>query len=95
MTKLTNRLSILYEEYPGDDAWSEYVSSFPEIDCSIFSNLNIDDDIAKAVVWHAGSKFAVKWLTKKIPSLDYQRPIDVMELQEGNVILRSVLMRMP
>ena len=66
-----------------------------EIDYSTFSNLNIDDEIAKAVVWHVGSKFAVKWLTKKIPVLDYQKPIDVMELQEGNVILRSALMRMP
>jgi hypothetical protein len=93
MTKLTNRLSILYKEYPGDEAWSDYVSNFPDIDNSIFSNLNIDDDIAKAIVWHAGSEFAVKWLMKKIPSLDHQKPIDVMELQDGKVILRSALMR--
>ena len=95
MTKLSNRLSILYDEYPGDEAWSDYVSNFPDIDNSIFSSLYIDDDIAKAIVWHTGSEFAVKWLAKKIPSLDYLKPIDVMELQEGKVILRSALMRMP
>jgi hypothetical protein len=95
LTHLSHRLSILYKEYPGDKSWSEYVSSFPDIDRSIFLGFCLDDDIAKAIVWHTGFEFAVKWLTKNIPSLDNKKPIDVMELEEGKVIIRSALMRMP
>ncbi len=95
MTKLTNRLSVLYSEYLGDEAWNQYVSNFPDINKALFTNMNLNTDIAKAIVWHTGTEYAEKWLTKKIPSLDDYRPIDVLKMSKGETILRSALMRMP
>lgn len=95
MNKLSDRLSILYKEYPGDDAWRKYVSNFSDLDKSILLGLGIDEDIAKAIAWHVGNKYVENWLKKEIPGLDNNTPLDILKLKEGKIILRSAIMRMP
>jgi len=97
MTKLSNRLSILYSEYPGDDAWNEYISCFPDIDAKLAEQMPIEAEFAKALYWNKGEDLArVKsWLKKPVPALDGKTFYEVLKLKEGRTILRTAIMRMP
>ena len=48
MTELSNRLTILYEEYPGDDAWGDFVSCFPEINTNLLNQIPIETDFMQS-----------------------------------------------
>ena len=97
MINLSNRLKVLYEEYPGDNAWRDFVSSFPDIDQEILDHDSLDSDLIRVLYWKKGSNLeGVKsWLNKPIQALDGNTPVKVAKLKAGKLILRTVLMRMP
>jgi hypothetical protein len=97
MIKLSNRLKILFEEYPGDNAWRELVSSFPDIDQEILDQFSFDPDLIRVLYWKKGNNLeGIKsWLSKPIQALDGNTPVKVANLKDGKLILRTVLMRMP
>jgi len=97
MTKLSNRLTILFEEYPGDDAWVHFVSCFPEIDTKLLDQIPIETDFVRALYWKKGDNLdRVKhWLVKPVPALDGKTPLEILKLEEGKTILRTAIMRMP
>lgn len=97
MTKLSNRLSVLYNEYPGDDAWIEYLSCFPDIDPKLAEQIPIKPEFTKVLFWKKGDDIArvESWLNKPIPALDGKTFYEVLKLKEGRTILRTAIMRMP
>lgn len=97
MTDLAKRLTILYEEYPGDDAWGNFVSCFPEMDADLLNQIPIETDFIRALYWKKGSNLGrlKSWLVKPVPALDGKTPIEILKLEEGKTILRTAIMRMP
>lgn len=97
MSNLSNRLSILVEEYPGNLAWNNFVSSFPDLDADLLTKIPIENDCAKVIYWKKGNKLdeVKKWLAKPIPALDGKTPLEILSLEHGKTILRTAIMRMP
>ncbi len=97
MTKLSHRLSILLNEYPGDEAWNTYVSCFPAIDLDLAKQVAIGEDFARALYWKKGDDLdRVKhWLNKPVTALDGNTVHEILKLEKGNKILRTAIMRMP
>jgi len=97
VTSLSNTLLILLNEYPGDDAWEQFVSTFPEVYIDYIDQNSIDVDILKVLYWKKGNNAerVLSWLGKPIPALDGNTVFDIMKMQEGRTILRTAIMRMP
>jgi hypothetical protein len=97
MTSLSNTLLVLLNEYPGDDAWEQFVSNFPEVCIDHIDQNSIDADILKVLYWKKGrnAERVLRWLGKPIPALDGNTVFNIMEMQEGRTILRTAIMRMP
>ncbi len=78
----SDMFSILADEYPGDAAWDAFARA-----------RGVADGDVRAV---AGAVAGEAWLQYKVPALDHRRPQDVLrEHPDGQLIVRSVLMRMP
>ena len=97
MNRLSSRLSVLYEEYPGNIAWNNFVSSFPELNAELLSKMPIEGDLARVIYWKKGNRLdeVKKWLSKPIPALDGKTPLEIISLDDGSTILRTAMMRMP
>ena len=97
MIELSNRLTILYEEYSGDDAWGNFVSCFPEINTDLLNQIPIETDFVRALYWKKGDNLdrVKNWLEKPLPALDGKTPFEILKLEEGKTILRTAIMRMP
>ncbi len=97
MTNLSNILLVLLNEYPGDDAWDQFVSTFPEIYIDFIDQIPIDADILKVLYWKKGNNAdrVLNWLGKPIPALDGNTVFDILKMQEGKTVLRTAIMRMP
>lgn len=54
------KLKILEDEYPGDKAWSDFVSSHEDIDPSVCDQLLIDYDLSKVLTGKVGSSEEAK-----------------------------------
>ncbi|MFN7206469.1 MAG: hypothetical protein ACK5VG_02450 [Burkholderiales bacterium] len=95
-----NAISILKDEYPGDKAWTNYVSIFIE-DKDIQNNENLslnfipDKELATILVVKMGAK-AINWFHSPCPALEGRTPKDIFENEPmGCKVLRTLLMRMP
>jgi hypothetical protein len=90
----------LEQYYPGDTAWSNFVSVF-DVDwptCrfqeSLIENLCGQTDIAKVVFALTGDE-AVRWIHTPAPALDGLSAADCVASPRLVRRLRSMLMRMP
>lgn len=97
MISLSNTLLVLLKEYPGDDAWDRFVSTCPDVSADLSGKLPIEADILKVLYWKKGNNFdrVASWLQKPVPALDGHTVTDIIKMQEGKTILRTVIMRMP
>lgn len=97
MIKLTEELEGLYQGYRGDEAWEKFVNNFPEAPDADFLEFGIPGDIVKTLISKVGPvNHSKKWLVSNIPALDYCKPIDILrDYDNGEIVIRSVLMRMP
>jgi uncharacterized protein (DUF2384 family) len=78
----SDSLSALADEYPGDAAWDAFSRAW-----------GVPDGNVRAVADAVGGE---AWLQNAVPVLDRRRPDDVLrEHPDGQLVVRSVLMRMP
>lgn len=91
-------LQILRDEYPGEEAWKNYVDAFrEEWDARQDQALllaKFPEDLAIPLAWHFGDR-AWDWYTHAIPALGNRTPRSVHRGADGDVILRSAIMRIP
>jgi hypothetical protein len=97
---LMDAISILKNEYPGDEAWVNYLSVFAD-------NLDAQDDKSQylavipdkqlaAILAVKMGKNATIWFSSPCPALEKRTPKDVFENEPmGGRVLRTLLMRMP
>lgn len=95
-----NAISVLKNEYPGDDSWFNYVSVFSKnwnnyLHESQDLSLLADKQLAAIISTKMG-KNANIWFFSPCPALESRTPKEVLENEpSGNLILRTLLMRMP
>ena len=94
------KLDYLLDEYPGDEKWLEFVNYFVEEweshpnKIALLSKVN-DPDISAVISFIVGGD-SINWLESEIPALGGRTPICVLtKFPNGNIIIRSLLMRMP
>ncbi len=89
----------LCNSYLGEHAWELFVRSLCLADANLngLSNLGVPSDIEKVLIYKVGPiEHTKRWLFSPVPALSYYKPIDIIRnYKEGEVILRTVLMRMP
>ena len=97
MTELSKRLTVLYEEYPGDDSWENFVSCFPEMDTNLLDQIPIETDFGRALYWKKGNNLGrlKNQQAKPVPAFDGKTPFEILKMEEGRTILRTAVMRMP
>lgn len=90
-------LDVLVREYPGDQAWQDYVDAWKDMGASPdpdVAKLVGDDGLALVLDAHFDD-YALRWLEDRPPVLDGQQPLDVLRGADGMKIMRTVLMRFP
>lgn len=97
---MTSKLSIMRDEYPGDEAWERFVEFFRKgwLTCSDRDSLSsaIGDEEFAIVLYASMGERALAWFNTPIPALDGRSASDIMNRKlSGQKIIRTVLMRMP
>ena len=93
-------LRTLKDEYPGDAAWQNYVAAFSIgwkaiSDQKKFTDKFGDYEISMVLSSLLGER-SLAWFDRPIGALDNLSPADVlMNNQDGKVIVRSLIMRLP
>lgn len=93
-------IDVLRDEYPGDDAWRQFVSVFRQAwslweDKDSYSSTLGDQEIAIVLTTSMGA-LALDWFTKPCGALGKRAPIDVLKNEPYGInIIRTLLMRMP
>ena len=97
MSRKLSRIDILKSEYPGDIAWMNFVSSLPELETTELTEFNIEENLAKAIFFIVGENSirAREWLLTPSKALDGKTAFQLLELPDGEKILRTVIMRSP
>ncbi|WP_330961312.1 hypothetical protein [Photobacterium sp. 53610] len=99
MNKLPEDLKVLYNAYLGENAWNVFVSGLRSacVNPNDLLDLTIPEDIAKVILSKVGPiEHTRRWLVLPVPALSNYNPLDILKnYEEGEIILRSVLMRMP
>lgn len=75
-------IQTLITEYPGDEAWTNFVQAVGAEDSNVASVL-------------AALSVTDEWLTQCVPALENKTPNDVLELPNGLSAVRSTIMRFP
>jgi hypothetical protein len=92
-------IKYLLDEYPGNEAWSNFVACFL-VEWQSFEKKEklvsrLDEDIAIVLSYFVGDNW-LSWLESKVPALDGATPAEVMaKYPDGKTAIRSLLMRMP
>jgi hypothetical protein len=95
-----DRLNVLRDEYPGDDAWRRFVDVFRPAwverpDKGKVVSAIGDEEFAIVLVDSMGDR-AIEWFSTPIGALDKRTPSDVLSNEpSGRTIIRTLLMRMP
>lgn len=93
MIKLTTALLQMYNSYSGDDFWKKYTKTLNNFDSKGMEG--VPRDIYAVATELIGKKYVTDWFNKEIPALGFMTPIDVIDkFDEGEIIIRSLLMRM-
>ena len=93
-------MQILKREYPGDDAWRNYVSAFStgwETNPSQtkFIGKFGDHEISVVLSGLLGER-SLAWFDRPTGALENLSPAEVLNgAQDGRLILRSLIMRLP
>jgi hypothetical protein len=97
---MTNKLAIMRDEYPGDDAWKRFVDFFrsawlARADRDSLSSTIGDEEFAIVLSVSMGER-AVAWFQTPVPAFDGRSASDILRHEpSGQKIIRTVLMRMP
>ena len=93
--RVRSSLDILRDEYPGDEAWTDFAACYRPADDEPTLDLK-DASLAATLVGRMGYEQAAVWLDSPVPALDGMTPRAVIaSFADGNQILRHVVMRMP
>lgn len=93
-------IDVLRNEYPGDEAWHRFVMVFRPHwvtwqDKDSYLAKFGDEEIAVVLTASMGT-YSIDWFDKPCGALGKRTPADVARNEVlGNVILRTLLMRMP
>jgi len=91
-------LEILRDEYPGDEAWKNYVDCFrPDWEArqdQAQLREKLPEDLAIVLSWHFGDR-AWRWYTQPVPALGGKTPQSVHSGPSGETTLRNCIMRIP
>lgn len=79
--------------------WENYVDAMPDVDASdpvVRKLLALigDKEFVKVIYFHLGNT-AISWLDKPVPALGHKKPRECLQNQDGIVLLKETLMRMP
>jgi len=93
-------LSVLLREYPGDEAWRDFIEIFrstsPNLEDVGFYPAQCPDDEIAVVVMALLDENAAEWFVKPIGTLDNRSAEDVLKNEpNGTQIIRHLLMRLP
>lgn len=83
-----NIFEILLSEYR-EKNWKNYIKAIG-VKIKKSENINIPDDIYAAICFHTD----VTWFYESVPALSLQKPIDVLNMKNGDKILKACIMRM-
>ena len=87
-------IDILIAEYPGDLAWQRFVDVFPHQPGR--PRLGLQDEGIERVLAGDMGENGSRWLEYPVPALEHRTPSDVLANHpQGQLAVRSVLMRMP
>ena len=90
-------LSILKNEFPGEESWSEFV--FVSKDVNVPSSLlvlRIEKEILKALIWKKpiGEEKIKKWLISSSNMLSGISPLELYNKKNGKVMIKTMIMRL-
>ncbi|MBQ0747360.1 MAG: hypothetical protein KBT82_14370 [Marinobacter sp.] len=99
MIKLPEELKDLSNSYLGESAWNRFVSNLYSCNATTdeLCNIGIPKDMAKAIICKVGPvEHSRRWLGTNIPALSNYKPMEILKnYQDGERVIRAVLMRMP
>ena len=94
-----NAITVLCDEYPGDEAWKRFVAAFESEwkkrqDQHLYLAVIPDEEFAIVLSWSMG-RDSVNWFMQPCEALSKRTPKDIFENESsGRRILRTLLMRM-
>jgi hypothetical protein len=95
---MKSNLEILRNEFPGMEKWAIFSNLAREVDISEIKTEfpNIENSILKVLHSKLGKKTnrTKLWLSTPNPALDGRSPLNIYNQEGGELILKTLLMRM-
>jgi hypothetical protein len=87
VTTLANAYNEVY--------WNRFAESFPKIKNETYTQVNIPNDIFSALVGILGESLIGEWLNKELKLLDNNKPIELLNSDNGRKALKMFILSMP
>jgi hypothetical protein len=96
---MKDKFKVLIDEFPGDEKWDVFSTLFKGEERPDFINEfpGWDSSILSVILFKFGMKeeLARNWMKNENEGLDGNTPQEVYQREDGVVILKAFLMRMP
>ncbi len=90
-------IDVFLKAYKEED-WKDYLEFCRRANVDYKTQLGeitLPEDIAVVLCYRFGENEATKWLHKQVPALGNIQPKELLSNEQGQNILREVLMRLP